>query len=159
MTTRAKIIINLEEWANALRSGKYKQGTGLLRDHEDNFCPLGVLCDINKEVTGEEWELDQMATHYNFGTEDLSVSSSAVSDLVGLWPAAEDRNRLLSRLEKALKRRSLSGNLLDIFVELSDITRLTFNEIADLIEGEIIPYWKEQTNGRRTWNGTNSQSS
>jgi len=34
------------KWLAALRSGKYKQGTGTLRDEFDNFCCLGVLCDV-----------------------------------------------------------------------------------------------------------------
>jgi hypothetical protein len=34
-----------EDWAAALRSGKYKQGKGWLRK-DDRFCCLGVLCDI-----------------------------------------------------------------------------------------------------------------
>ena len=42
-----------EKWIAALRSGKYKQGTGSLRKN-DKFCCLGVLCDI---VDSSKWEL------------------------------------------------------------------------------------------------------
>ena len=38
-------------WVEALRSGKYKQGRGVLRSLNDEFCCLGVLCD----VAGVEW--------------------------------------------------------------------------------------------------------
>lgn len=34
-----------QKWANALRSGKYKQTTGVLQDHL-GYCCLGVACDI-----------------------------------------------------------------------------------------------------------------
>lgn len=34
------------KWVEALRSGKYKQGKGRLRDTDDNFCCLGVLWDV-----------------------------------------------------------------------------------------------------------------
>jgi hypothetical protein len=34
-----------QEWVDALRSGKYKQGKGTLR-RGDEFCCLGVLCEI-----------------------------------------------------------------------------------------------------------------
>jgi hypothetical protein len=34
-----------QEWVNALRSGKYKQGKGNLR-RGNKFCCLGVLCDL-----------------------------------------------------------------------------------------------------------------
>ena len=33
-------------WIAALRSGKYQQGAGALRDADNRFCCLGVLCDI-----------------------------------------------------------------------------------------------------------------
>jgi hypothetical protein len=48
-------------WVEALRSGKYSQTRGRLRD-EDGFCPLGVLCDLNAQYAPEEmrgaWEED-----------------------------------------------------------------------------------------------------
>lgn len=34
------------QWVAALRSGDYVQGRGVLRDNEDRFCCLGVLCDL-----------------------------------------------------------------------------------------------------------------
>lgn len=40
-----------QKWVDALRSGKYKQGEGLLRDKNDHYCCLGVLAD----VMGMEW--------------------------------------------------------------------------------------------------------
>ena len=36
-----------ELWVKALRSGDYRQGFGRLRTPEDNYCCLGVLCDIS----------------------------------------------------------------------------------------------------------------
>lgn len=33
-------------WTKALRSGKYKQGFCTLRDKDNEFCCLGVLCDL-----------------------------------------------------------------------------------------------------------------
>ncbi len=33
-------------WTEALRSGTYTQGSKRLRDKEDHFCVLGVLCDL-----------------------------------------------------------------------------------------------------------------
>lgn len=36
-----------QKWVEALRSGKYKQGVGMLRNAKDEYCCLGVLCDIN----------------------------------------------------------------------------------------------------------------
>lgn len=33
-------------WVAALRSGNYNQGSGALRDINNGFCCLGVLCDL-----------------------------------------------------------------------------------------------------------------
>jgi hypothetical protein len=36
----------IKAWIKALRSGKYKQGTGFLHTADDKFCCLGVACDL-----------------------------------------------------------------------------------------------------------------
>jgi hypothetical protein len=41
---------------NALRSGRYKQGHERLVNEKDEFCCLGVACDISN--TSLEWEED-----------------------------------------------------------------------------------------------------
>jgi hypothetical protein len=62
------------KWINALRSGKYKQGRNVLRNQNDEFCCLGVLCDISgiyewkkpdSNIDGEEFYL------YNLNYGDL----------------------------------------------------------------------------------------
>lgn len=35
-----------QQWVEALRSGKYKQGKNVLRSADDCFCCLGVACDL-----------------------------------------------------------------------------------------------------------------
>jgi hypothetical protein len=35
-----------KKWVAALRSGKYKQGKGGLRNQHGEFCCLGVACDV-----------------------------------------------------------------------------------------------------------------
>jgi hypothetical protein len=35
-----------DRWTAALRSGEYEQGRSTLRDREDRYCCLGVLCDV-----------------------------------------------------------------------------------------------------------------
>lgn len=37
-----------ERWCTALESGKYKQGQSVLRTHNNLFCCLGVLVDIER---------------------------------------------------------------------------------------------------------------
>ena len=46
-----------QAWVEALRSGEYNQGKGLLRHPvRDNYCCLGVLCDLHAKETGDVWE-------------------------------------------------------------------------------------------------------
>ena len=45
-------------WINNLRSGNYRQARGQLRSPQDEFCCLGVLCDLTEpgawhELAGE----------------------------------------------------------------------------------------------------------
>lgn len=44
-----------EAWVDALRSGKYEQGSERLRS-VSGYCCLGVLCDIYAQEHNTEWE-------------------------------------------------------------------------------------------------------
>ena len=44
-----------QKWIDALATATYKQGKGCLRNQKDEFCGLGVLCDIYSKETGVEW--------------------------------------------------------------------------------------------------------
>lgn len=56
-----------EKWTKALRSGKYKQGTGELRAYitdEVQFCCLGVLCEISQQG---QWRLESPGCYLGIG--------------------------------------------------------------------------------------------
>lgn len=61
------------KWVEALRSGKYKQGKNHLRNKDDTFCCLGVLCDIVNET---KWK--PYANDYYYYDEGLSLSSATI---------------------------------------------------------------------------------
>ena len=44
----------LELWVKALESGEYKQGHQLL-NKDNEFCCLGVLCDLAAKDGGQQW--------------------------------------------------------------------------------------------------------
>ena len=99
----------LAEWTAALRSGKYKQAKGKLRDG-DCFCCLGVLCDL-MEPAG--WEANDETGGRWFGpTEDC------------------DMEEIPLRLEAALDR---PGDTYGSLSTKNDVGA-TFHEIADLID-------------------------
>ncbi len=109
-----------DKWVAALRSGEYKQGTRVLRSAQDEFCCLGVLCDL---VGKEEWEEGPtgIAHSYRWG-EDKDVS---------LLPLA---------VQKEAEVRSVFGELPyhDSLAKLNDLGA-SFDKIADVIE----QYWRE----------------
>jgi hypothetical protein len=50
-------------WVKALRSGKFEQVAGGLKDEEGGYCCLGVLCAISPAVAtrvGKCWENDTL---------------------------------------------------------------------------------------------------
>jgi hypothetical protein len=45
-----------QKWAETLKSGAYQQGRGALRrQKEEQYCCLGVLCDMHAKAVGGEW--------------------------------------------------------------------------------------------------------
>lgn len=49
-------------WADALRSGDYKQGIGRLRNEHNHFCCLGVLCNLHAIHHPNIAEMEQIGT-------------------------------------------------------------------------------------------------
>ena len=95
-----------KKWVKALRSGEYKQTSGVLRDG-DEFCCLGVACDIS-ELSG--WDEGNV---YLF---EQGVLPNAVRELYGL-------------------ERSDGEFVGDCLTVLND-NGASFQEIADIIESE-----------------------
>lgn len=100
----------------ALRSGKYKQGTGRLRQ-DDRYCCLGVACDIanlpwsENHCLGEQVFLPREAKKY-FGFR--RINGAFLKDIM------------------------LDGRSYHSLVELNDMA-IPFSRIADV----IVEYWRE----------------
>ena len=103
------------KWVSALRSGKYKQTKGALKD-EHGFCCLGVL----HEVMGVKAIGEMLVCHYD------NFSKLGIKTEKGLLRTAD-----------ASKTMCLSGLNDNGYVDadLKVITDpLTFDEIADVIQ-------------------------
>lgn len=107
-------------WVDALRSGEYEQGRGMLKrtqyeydcGHEVcRYCVLGVLCDLYEKETGKEVE------HNYFPTFEVAE-----------WAGWVDGYRS-PRVEVNGMRESV--------LQLNDAHHWTFEEIADLIEEQM----------------------
>lgn len=75
-----------DKWVKALRSGKYKQGKGNLRNSDDTYCCLGVLCDI---VDNTKWNKDKFGSvSYKIGKySETAGAPEKVMKLTGLQDA------------------------------------------------------------------------
>lgn len=62
-------------WANALRSGDYKQGRGQLRTEQNKFCCLGVLCNLHAlahpEIAAKQSRKDSYLGSLSFLSEEV----------------------------------------------------------------------------------------
>jgi hypothetical protein len=101
-------------WIAALRSGKYKQTAGTLKKG-DSYCCLGVLCEIDPEVTFHN-QIPFMGDD-KIGVADLLQSAR---DHYGL-----DREVMFDG--KAVQ-------LHDKLTELNDTRRYNFDQIASYLE-------------------------
>jgi hypothetical protein len=84
-------------WIKALRSGKYKQGAGFLRQSADGgngyaYCCLGVLCEIYSKQTGSDGAWNDRVFRTTKGS-----SSGALPEAVQEWAGIDVPDPLLGR--------------------------------------------------------------
>jgi hypothetical protein len=132
--------ITIQEWTNALRSGNYKQGKNYLRNATDEFCCLGVLCDLADPSKWERTTSDERHEVYAWGAE---ASTQLIHN--------ED-------LELAIGLNGMVSNtwgsftIQDVLAQHND-NGATFAEIADMIDAGLdkllplpVPPLKEEQN-------------
>lgn len=100
------------QWVEALRSGRYQQGKNVLRSLSDNYCCLGVLCDLIAPSDWHEADRGQFAHHHG-----------------GAFMPGQD---ILDRL--GLER---DGNLGAVRLSEMNDSGSNFYSIADFIESNL----------------------
>ena len=122
----------MELWVKALRSGEYKQGIGTLRkastkSASDEYCCLGVLCDISKRGA---WNPPGMT-----GVREYLVGGDRIGGLVPY--------KVRDWAEMKSSNGTRSGEYAPPLYQLNDSKggpsggrNHTFQEIADIIEKE-----------------------
>jgi hypothetical protein len=115
-------------WADALESGKYKQGHERLRDG-DKFCCLGVLCDLAAQAGVGVWEEEG---YFNASESRFGRSNVALPDPVVEWAG-------LTTFNGQLKRPEWRGSVFcDGLAGANDHLEYNFGQIAALIrEGKV----------------------
>ena len=121
---------NAQKWVDALRSGKYVQGQYRLHPADDQFCCLGVACDLfaKENPTHGEWINGSFITLRDDSRSTLAIE---VADWLGM-----KRDPRAPNLQNRNGTYGMDGigyvgtNL----VEDNDTHNKTFAEIADIIE-------------------------
>lgn len=118
---------HIRKWVDALRSGRYQQGRGSLHGTPQEFCCLGVACDIYRQETGNgEWqspfEFEEDDTYFMLdGQLYQSLPPTKVDDYFGIDP-------IYHKPEFDLPK----------FITMNDEDKLTFEQIADVIERTLL---------------------
>lgn len=126
----------------ALRSGKYKQSTGALRQDE-GYCCLGVGCDVHREVTGNgSWEKMDGRWKYIVGIEKPvgDVLPKDVMAWFGFGGENPQTKEVITDLK--LKKKVFGTSAILIINESPSLAQLndagyTFDQIADIIERDF----------------------
>lgn len=106
-------VKNRKDWIKALRSGKYLQGSSVLRQ-SGKFCGLGVLCDVHSKKTKGKWSRIKGSQEYTYKGK-LTMPSTPIFEWVGLS----------------------ASTMAPRFVAMNDVQKLSFSQIADYIESTL----------------------
>ena len=120
----------MEKWVQALRSGEYKQGSGVLHNTSNNtYCCLGVLCDIYQQ----EGNKFNSVSEGNWGVETGNGWENIPATFF------DDRPDVLPEVVMRWADISCSAGSFDddTLTTLNDDCGYTFDEIATVIEKEV----------------------
>lgn len=121
-----------QKWIDALRSGKYEQGSEKLRS-VSGYCCLGVLCDLYSQEHDVKWEFrgneetnPQLQDYWYFGDQSEFLPESVME-----WAELNLYNPLL-RVED-------NDEMFEVNEEVSTLNDegYSFSTIADLIEAQL----------------------
>lgn len=116
-----------EKWLAALRSGEYKQAGGRLRNANNQFCCLGVLCDLYHKETGlGEWGRDAYSGNIGFKGRSRVIATGLPTLDVCEWAGLNQNNPIITG----------TGDPDETLSKLND-KGWSFSDIAGLIEAQL----------------------
>ena len=120
---------NVQLLLDALRSGDYEQGQGVLHSRDDKFCCLGVACEVFIQAEGNLTStLD--GERYVYGS-DAGVLPSIVQGWLGFTTDIGSYGK---------------DELYTSLVQNNDSNNMTLAEIADVIESAPTGLFEEESN-------------
>ena len=122
-----------EVWINALRSGKYEQGSEKLRS-VTGYCCLGVLCDIYAQEHNTQWEFrgDEEINPQSQDYWYFDEHSEFLPETVMNWAELKTHN-------PTVRVHNDDEDTFYYTDELSDIndSGYDFSQIANIIEAQL----------------------
>lgn len=120
----------MEEWVQALRYGNYKQGRDLLCDKNDNYCCLGVLCDIaeRKGIVESHKPAGNYPTQFGENRNDGLLPKEVME-----WSGISNEDGLFTTKFKVTSSAGIPTET-NAIVVMNDSGQYDFNQLADIIE-------------------------
>jgi hypothetical protein len=117
-------------WVEALRSGEFKQGTGELKNSDNAYCCLGVLCEIYSK------EMKRMKKKAPKFEEDNSYlnKQGVLPEEVMKWSGMNSEEGSLNNSYK-IKANLKNSTSYSYLITLND-DGASFKRIAQIIEKE-----------------------
>ncbi len=119
-------------FVGALRLGVYAQGYTRLRTIEDEFTALGVLCDLATRVPNPPCAWDRLDDEYFIAPLVIPATGAYLPPPVREWAK-------ISHTHPSQELPLLWQGAKHPIWRLSDIFKVPFGELADLIEAQYTP--------------------
>jgi hypothetical protein len=116
---------NIRKWVEALRSGKYTKGVENLRNINDEYCCLGVACDVSRVAEWKRGEEDAQSV-FSYLTPTKNATAYLPIEVQQWLGVDEDDVRLYSGGGKKEKATYLNDNRGFTFLEIADCIERTF---------------------------------
>lgn len=127
-----------QKWIDALRSGKYEQGSEKLRS-VTGYCCLGVLCDLYAQEHDTQWEFrgyDELSDESNPHPMDywyFGDKSEFLPEPVMDWAGLKTFNPVM-RVEVD---EECTSSHHDAYITNLNDSGYTFNDLSNMIEDQL----------------------
>ena len=117
-----------ELWVKALTDGSYEQGTNALKV-DNQFCCLGVLCDLHAKATGNDWKVID-GNYFYLDNEEL------LPEKVMEWAGLNSQCPQVETEDQDLETDDAWYKSIETLADLND-SGSSFEEIAQLIKEQL----------------------
>lgn len=129
----------IQKWIDALTSGEYQQGRGMLQSTAGEYCCLGVLCDLYIKETGQgSWvrgsaliKGDEFVEFAHGSDYVYSMPTWEVYRWAGLAEGEDEYEKAPTWVEVDNEEKDIRGTF--CLTDLNDSKNFTFEDIANVL--------------------------